>query len=255
MRLPGTRACAPACSDEQAAGAAGERLTGGITREALERDEIRQAMHARHPEVGLLDDAALYASMQATLQARPPEADAFDGAWLFGYGSLLWNPCVAVAERRVSRLHGYHRDFRLQLAYGRGSPEAPGLMLGLVPGGSCRGVALRVPGEGEALQRELHMVWRREMLTGVYVPRWVSLSSAQGRVAAIAFVVNPQHECYCGRLDDNTVIERMATGYGMLGSAAEYLDSTVAHLEQQGIRDRRLRRLHRQVQLRASNAS
>ncbi|MEX1082035.1 MAG: gamma-glutamylcyclotransferase, partial [Halofilum sp. (in: g-proteobacteria)] len=197
---------ASAGSGDESAGTAVGRLAGGITREALERDEIRQAMHSRHPEVALHKDADLHASMRATLADMPPEAKACEGVWLFGYGSLLWNPCVAVTERRVARLHGFHRDFRLQLDYGRGSPEAPGLMLGLVPGGSCRGVALCVPGSGARLEHELHLVWRREMLTGVYVPRWVSLTTDQGRVPAIAFIVNPQHECYRGRLDEDAVV-------------------------------------------------
>ncbi len=244
------RVRAPEDSGDDTAGPASERLAGGITREALECDEIRGAMQARHPEVPLLDDATLHASMRATLQQRPEQADRVDGVWLFGYGSLLWNPCVTVAERRHARLHGYHRDFKLKLAYGRGSPGAPGLMLGLVPGGSCRGFALRVPGRGRALERELHLVWRREMLTGVYVPRWLELRTEPGRVPAIAFVVNAAHETYRPQLDEDTEVELMATGHGMLGSAAEYLDSTVAHLEEEGIHDRRLQRLHRQVRRR-----
>ncbi len=227
-----------------------ERLPGGITREALERDEIRAAMQARHPEVALLDEAELQASLQCMLAARP--AAAHEGVWLFAYGSLLWNPCIHLAERRIARLYGYHRDFRLKLTYGRGSPRAPGLMLGLASGGSCRGMALQVAGTDDALMHELMLVWRREMLTGVYVPRWVMLRTDQGPVPAITFVVNPRHETYCGRLDEARVIELMATGHGMLGSAAEYLESTVAHLEEQGVDDRRLRRLRRRVRRRAA---
>lgn len=227
-----------------------ERLPGGITREALEHDEIRAAMRARHPEVALLGEAELQASLHRMLAAQPASVAGHDGIWLFAYGSLLWNPCIHVAEHRIARLHGYHRDFRLKLTYGRGSPQAPGLMLGLAPGGSCRGMALRVPGAGDALAHELMLVWRREMLTGVYVPRWITLRTHEGPVPAIAFVVNPRHRTYCGPLDEATVIELMATGHGMLGSAAEYLESTVAHLEEKGIHDRRLWRLHRGVQYR-----
>lgn len=225
-----------------------ERLPGGITREALERDEIRAAMRARHPEVALLDESELRASLERMLAARP--AAAHEGVWLFAYGSLLWNPCIHVADHRIARLHGYHRDFRLKLTYGRGSPRAPGLMLGLAPGGSCRGMALHVAGAGNALMHELMLVWRREMLTGVYVPRWVVLRTDRGPVPAITFVVNPRHETYCGRLDEARVVELMATGHGMLGSAAEYLESTVAHLEEQGIHDRRLHQVRRRVRQR-----
>lgn len=200
-------------------------------------------MRARHPEVALVEETDLRASMRATLAARP--ATARDGAWLFAYGSLLWNPCVEVAEQQPARLYGYHRDFPLKLTYGRGSPGAPGLMLGLAPGGSCRGVALRVP--ARHLERELLLVWRREMLTGVYRPRWLRLQTPVGAIEAIAFVVNPRHPCYCGRLDDDAVVELLSTGQGVLGTSAEYLENTVDHLEEQGIHDRRLRRLRARV--------
>ncbi len=220
-------------------------LAGGITREVLERDGIREAMRLRHPEVPLTEDSAMRASIEATLRARPPQAVDGDGVWLFGYGSLLWNPCVPVAQRSLARLYGFHRDFRLRLTYGRGSPEAPGLMLGLTPGGSCLGMALRVPSGN--LEHELLMVWRREMLTGVYQPRWVRLRTAAGQIPAIAFVVNPRHPCYCGRLGEAETARLLATGHGLIGSGVDYLNNTVAHLDDEGIHDRRLRALQLRV--------
>ncbi|MES1924904.1 ChaC-like protein [Salinisphaera sp. T31B1] len=222
-------------------------MPNGITREVLERDGIRHAMSQRHPEVALNSDDAIRASMQRMLATRPAPVDPTDGVWLFAYGSLLWNPCVPVAERRMARLYGFHRDFQLKLTYARGSPEAPGMMLGIVPGGSCRGVALRVIGDD--LEHELLMVWRREMLTGVYKPRWVELRPDDGgpRLWSIAFVVDPAHPCYCGRLDDDDVVALLATGHGMIGASAEYLHNTVGHLDEQGIVDRRLRALQQRV--------
>jgi len=194
---------------------ASHHLASGITREALERDAVREAMRARHPEVPLLEDGDLRASIDAMLTRCPADADTVDGVWLFGYGSLLWNPCVEVAEWEAARLHGYHRDFRLRITHGRGSPDAPGLMLGLVPGGSCTGMVLRL--SARHLERELLLVWRREMLTGVYRPRWLRLRTPHGLVPAIAFVVNPRHRCYCPRLDEDTTVELLATGHGMTG--------------------------------------
>ncbi|WP_353113328.1 gamma-glutamylcyclotransferase [Salinisphaera dokdonensis] len=217
-------------------------LSSGITRSVLERDGIRAALQMRHPDVPLASDAQLRASIAET-RALCPAQDT-TGVWVFAYGSLLWNPCVAVAEARRARLYGFHRDFRLQLDYGRGSPEAPGLMLGLVPGGSCRGMALRLPDND--LDHELLMVWRREMLTGVYKPRWLSLRTADGPVTAIAFVVDPTHRCHC-QLDDPEVVRLLATGHGMLGSSADYLVNTVAHLEAEGIHDSRLEALRARV--------
>ncbi len=217
-------------------------LSNGITRELLEVDGVRRGMRERHPEVPLLSEATLQRSLQACLADRPPGSS---GIWLFAYGSLLWNPCVHVAERQEARLYGYHRDFRLRLTYGRGTPERPGLMLGLVPGGSCRGMALRIPEPG--LEHELTLVWRRELLTGVYVPRWLTLSTPAGPLPAITFVVDRGHPCYCGRLSEDDEVQLLATGEGMLGSAADYLESTVAHLDEAGIHDRRLHHLRARV--------
>lgn len=220
------------------------RPARGITREVLENDGIREAMRETHPEVPLLADETLYASMERTLEQRPATVDR-EGVWLFAYGSLLWNPCIDVAERCPARLYGYHRDFRLKLTYGRGTPETPGLMLGLVPGGSCRGVALRVP--ADVLRRELRLVWRREMLTGVYVPRWLTLKTPNGDLPAIAFTVDRSHPCYCGRLGEDDTVALMATGKGLLGTAEDYLESTVAHLDSERIHDRRLHHLRARV--------
>lgn len=220
------------------------RPARGITREVLENDAVRAAMNETHPEVPLLADDTLRESMERTLDQRPASVDT-EGVWLFAYGSLLWNPCIEVAERCPARLHGYHRDFRLKLTYGRGTPDRPALMLGLVPGGSCRGVALRVP--AGILKRELMLVWRREMLTGVYVPRWLTLKTPSGDLPAIAFTVDRTHHCYCGRLGEDDTVALMATGQGLLGTARDYLESTVEHLDSERIYDRRLHHLRARV--------
>ncbi len=220
-------------------------LSGGLTREMLEKDAMRRALRERHPEVDVLDDDAMRASIERVLASRPPDADPRQGLWLFAYGSLLWNPCIHVAERRTGTIYGFHRDFCLKLIFGRGSPHAPGLMLALAPGGSCQGVALRVA-ESD-LDTELLLVWRREMLTGVYRPRWVRLHTDAGTVPVVAFVVNRDHERYAGRLPEDELLHLMDTGYGVLGSCAEYLGNTVGHLDQLGIRDGHLHDLHERL--------
>jgi len=96
------------------------------------------------------------------------------------------------------------------------------------------------------LEHELLMVWRREMLTGVYRPRWVDVHTAAGPVAAITFVVNSSHRCHC-RLEDDEVVRLLATGRGLLGTSAAYLESTVDRLDAEGIDDKRLRALHDRV--------
>lgn len=228
---------------------AGDPSSGGksiaMTREVLEQDLIRRHFEDAHPEVALQSHQELLGSIHHILATAPPGARHVDGVYLFAYGSLIWNPCVEVVERHTARLYGYHRDFCLKLEHGRGTPQTPGLMLALAPGGSCHGVALRVPGEN--IERELTLVWRREMLTGAYRPCWVKLRTDVGPIWGIAFVINPHHERYIGRQADETVIHLLSTGRGVLGSCREYLDNTVDDLHTLGIRDRRLEALQRAV--------
>src|SRR6185295_7575731 len=103
--------------------------------------------------------------------------------WVFGYGSLMWNPAIRYVERRPALVHGYHREFCLLARAGRGSPERPGLMLSLEPGGSCHGVAYRLP--AGAIEDELDVLWRREMMTRSYSPVWVAARTADGISHAI----------------------------------------------------------------------
>ena len=216
-----------------------------MTREVLEQDLIRRHFEAVYPDVALKSHEELQSSIHQVLASAPPGVQCRDGVYLFAYGSLIWNPCVEVDERHTCRLYGYHRDFCLKLDHGRGTPDTPGLMLALAPGGSCRGVALRVPGDN--LERELTLVWRREMLTGAYRPRWIKLKTDAGPIWGIAFVINPHHDRYIGRQPDETVVHLLRTGRGVLGSCREYLDNTVGDLHALGIRDRRLESLQRAV--------
>src|SRR5699024_7250811 len=116
---------------------------------------------------------------------------------------------------------------------------------GLGPGGSCTGMGLRI--DADDLAHELLMVWRREMLTGVYQPRWVWLHTEQGRLPAMTFVTDTHSHSYCGALDRAEIVRLLASGHGVLGSCVEYLDSTVAQLDANGIHDHHLHALQAQV--------
>ncbi len=208
-----------------------------LTRELIER--IPRATHDPGPLPSYLTEAEKGASLAAMLahpRARQP-------VWVFAYGSLIWKPAFQIAARRIGTLHGYHRQYCLLVKRFRGSPEAPGLMLGLEPGGMCRGVVDR-PAEQDG---GLRAVWAREMLTNAYVPRWIDVRTAEGPVRAVAFAINRVHERYTGRLSDEQVAEALARACGHAGSCAEYLLETVTHLEELGIRDRRLWRLQAMV--------
>ncbi len=124
-----------------------------------------------------LTDEQLSDSLTAMLKARPKGA----GWWVFAYGSLLWNPLFPFAEARPAILRGLHRRFCLRSLASRGTPDQPGLVLGLDRGGACTGVAYRLP--APVAMDELHLLWRREMVVGAYRPRWVRVRSGEREIS------------------------------------------------------------------------
>ena len=211
-----------------------------LTRETIRSGAIRRLI-AREGGMPLLSHEALRASRRLLLDG----ADLSTGLWIFGYGSLIWNPAFHHVERRLGRVHGYHCRFCLWVQLGRGTPDNPGLMLGLERGGSCPGVALRIA--PDAVESEAEVVWLREMLSGSYVPRWVTVRTEAGPVRAVAFTVNPDHPRYAGRLPEERVVRALATAAGDMGTSAEYLATTVAHLDILGVRESSLHDLHARV--------
>ena len=127
----------------------------------------------RGPAPGVIvhNDDDYEASLQSLLAARAWQEG--QDVWVFGYGSLLWNPAFDVVEQVSAVLPGWHRAFCIRLTRVRGTPEEPGLMMALVPGGSCRGALQRVAGE-RAID-DLRKLWRREMTVKPpnSPPRWV----------------------------------------------------------------------------------
>ena len=198
----------------------------------------------------LLGDAAwsderLHRSLAATLQ-RGPAGDV----WIFAYGSLIWNPLFPVAEERVARVHGLHRSFCIWSRLGRGSPDRPGLVLGLKRGGNCRGVVLRL--EARHVHDELALVWRREMVTGAYRPTWVKARTPVGTVDAITFVADARGDAFAGNLSEDEVTTVLKSGAGFLGTCSEYLVQTSDGLAARGIQDEALQRLARHCGVAAS---
>ena len=166
------------------------------------------------------------------------EIDPAAPLWVFGYGSLLWNPEIDVAERAPALLEGYHRSFCMRSVHHRGSEEAPGLVLALDEGqaASCEGLALRArPGtEAEALAA----LRARELISSAYVERLVPLSLTDGRqVRALAYVIERAHPQYCGGMPLEEQARIIARAEGGRGPNAEYLFNTVAHLEEIGVQD------------------
>jgi cation transport protein ChaC len=169
--------------------------------------------------------------------------DRGEPVWVFAYGSLLWDPESCNAAASPALLRGFHRSFCLYSYDYRGTPARPGLTLGLDRGGSCRGLALRLP--AEALDR----VWLREM-TGrrVYEMRWLPVQTGSGVLRALAFVVLRNCRDYAGRLPLDEAARIILEAAGRRGTCREYLESTFCHLEQFGLADRQLRRVAARVQ-------
>lgn len=213
-----------------------------LTREHLESGYIRKVFSARPGGPRCLSDDEHRSSIERLLADHCPECDI----WVFGYGSLVWNPLFHFEERRAATLRGYHRRFCLWSTLGRGTPDNPGLVLGLERGGLCRGVVFRIPRSRAG--EELLLLWRREMVVGSYHPRWMTVRDSAGRdIRAIAFVVRRDHPTYAGRLPVDRVASAMATAAGAIGPCADYLQRTVEGLAEHGIRDTHLIEVHRRV--------
>lgn len=176
---------------------------------------------------------------------------AGDDFWLFAYGSLLWRPEFPFAERRTALVHGFHRRFCLWQRRYRGSDATPNLMLALDTGGSCNGVAYRIPGPN--LRRDLHDVWHRELGGDGYRARWMTASTLDGPLRVAGFAINRQGERYAGRLPENRVADTIAVARGHTGTGAEYLLNIATSLADLGLRDAMVWRLQRMVAARLSD--
>jgi len=166
--------------------------------------------------------------------------------WVFGYGSLMWHPGFDHREVREARLHGWHRAFCVYSHRYRGTPDRPGLVLGLDRGGSCRGMAYRVARTDAA--DVLSYLWDREMVTGVYRPRVLTVRSGSDALACHCFVVDREHRQYAGGLPEAEMARLIRQGIGQSGPNRVYLANTVRHLDELGIGDGPLHRLLRLVE-------
>lgn len=195
------------------------------------------------PKLGesrLLTDDELRVSLDCALAQRERETDL----WLFGYGSLIWNPGLPTVENVRARVHGYHRGLYLWSRVNRGTPEQPGLVLALDRGGSCTGVAFRLGADG--MMHHLEALWRREMAMGSYRPTWLPCTLDDGRrVAALAFVMRRDVPAYTGKLADDTVRTVFGCATGRYGTTLDYVRRTVDALRESGIPDRELEQLLR----------
>jgi cation transport protein ChaC len=172
------------------------------------------------------------ASLNEALTRYPPGEEA----WVFAYGSLMWNPAIEFVESSPCFVDGWRRSFCFWMPMGRGTPELPGLMLALERGGSCEGIAYRLA--PDQVRSELGILWNREMLAGLYQAAWVPTRLRDGRtVTAITFAVDPNHCQYCGDLPVERAAHHIAFAEGRRGPCRDYLANTVAHARALDIHD------------------
>lgn len=161
--------------------------------------------------------------------------------WIFGYGSLMWDPGFPYVRWAPALIHGYHRAMCISSSRWRGTPERPGLVLGLDRGGACRGIAFQVAADDVVFA--LRELWAREMRRRIYLPRLLRARLPDKTVQALAFVADPQHAEYSGHLTLEQTAERIANCCGARGPNLEYLVRTIEHLAELGVRDHYLSRL------------
>lgn len=165
--------------------------------------------------------------------------------WVFGYGSLMWNPEFPVAESKCGVVKGFHRSFCLVSHHFRGTPERPGLVLGLDEGGECHGLALRI--DKHAIMDALDLLWDREMISYAYLPLLHRVDFSDGSVEALMFAIDRDHLQYAGELSDDEVLVQILSARGERGENSEYLFNTAEHLCQLGIEDNHIMNLSKRA--------
>jgi glutathione-specific gamma-glutamylcyclotransferase len=163
--------------------------------------------------------------------------------WIFGYASLLWRPEFEAVEHRNAQVRGWHRAFRMASRINRGTPEQPGLVFALLPGGSCHGAVYRV--RAKQASEVLDQLWHREMPTGVYDPRWLQCATPRGGVQALAFTLSRKSPQHTGTIDDEHMLQILRNARGRYGTTLDYLLRTAQALRERGVKDREIERLVR----------
>ncbi len=168
--------------------------------------------------------------------------------WVFAYGSLMWRPGFDFLERRNARLVGAHRALCVYSFVHRGTPQRPGLVLGLDRGGNCRGIAYRVAAVNRAAT--IDYLRAREQVTRVYREAWRSVwldDDPQQGVHALCYMVDRGHRQYAGRLSLTQQLHYVRQGHGRSGACRDYVLAAVKELAAHGYRDNGLRQLAEQI--------
>jgi glutathione-specific gamma-glutamylcyclotransferase len=202
-------------------------------------------VHGRLTEFGICSQAVFRVTQTARMEQF----------WIFGYGSLMWRPGFDYLRSEPALVHGCHRSLCVFSHVHRGTPEEPGLVLGLDRGGSCHGMAFEIaPGRWDDTIAYLRA---REQVTSVYVEKrkTVSLLTSGSRIKATTYVVDRTHVQYAGVLGDDDLVKHVTRGRGISGHCIDYVISTLNHLRDMKIHDPALERLAGKLDLQAASRS
>ena len=190
--------------------------------------------HANTLPAGMVwDKKSIYQSLVDTLAQREPNQPV----WVFAYGSLMWNPLITIEEMRKGILKGWQRRFNLKLISGRASQQHPGRMLSLDHGGETQGMAFRLA-DDDQLVDELKVIWTREMITGLYLPRWESVKLTSGEtIQAIVFVSNVAHPDHVPDESPESASSIIALAEGSIGTNTDYVMQLYSTLQSWCIED------------------
>ena len=160
---------------------------------------------------------------------------------IFGYASLIWRPEFDFAEHRPAKVHGWHRALKMWSRINRGTPETPGLVFGMLSGGSCQGMVFRVPRHSG--REVMEQLWSREMAMAVYDPKWLTCHTSHGPVTALAFTLSRKSPSHTGVLTPEEYRRIFTEASGIYGTTYEYAHRTLEELRRHNIRDKGLEKL------------
>jgi cation transport protein ChaC len=179
----------------------------------------------------MLSDEERAESLRATMARAPDHGEV----WIFGYGSLMWNPSFSYVERRTGTVRGHARRFCVLSARARGTPQSPGLGLGLEPSqdDNCCGIVYRLA--EHSVDADLKALWLREMTSGIYQPHWLPAATEPGEIMALTFVVDREHPQYAGDLPAQEKAAIIVAATGHYGPCRDYLAKTMQELAALGV--------------------
>ena len=209
-----------------------------LTKKNIKNGNIREFINSIEGSDKVLTDYELKEERKKIVS----DSEIMNDFYIFGYGSLLWNPTISFEKQLIGKIYGYHRAFCMLTKLGRGSFKNPGLMLGLDKGGSCSGILFKL--RAKTAIKNIDLLFKREMVTRAYVPKLLNAIDTNGKkVKALTFTVDRKHKNYLKEKSYLKKVEMIKSASGFLGSCKEYLINTSNSLDELNIFDKEIKNL------------